>query len=215
MCNYNNKSLFSISTNLDQCTPFQKAPEASSLRCSSTHCTATCYEKYEFPEGEKSLSAECINRRWTILNSRLSNLREFPGCQRKNDNLNYNNMILTFYFPQRFAHEDVKTMESVSLLINVAVQTTFKVLHVERERVVNCLWWLKMQDGLAHCESILCFPVFKLNFKDFFRKECTVTCMLGNEFKNSATIMKLQCRNGNWVSVTHGLGVNSQCERKY
>lgn len=36
--------------------------------------------------------------------------------------------------------------------------------------------------------------------------------MPGFKFKNLATTMNLQCRNGNWVSTSRGLALNLHCE---
>lgn len=79
------------------CQPYQEAPEASTLSCNSTACTATCLSKYKFPKGESTLNVECVNRKWVIKNPKYKDVKELPGCSRKFLSFTFLAHIIVFY----------------------------------------------------------------------------------------------------------------------
>ncbi|CRK93441.1 CLUMA_CG006977, isoform A [Clunio marinus] len=63
------------------CTPYDKAPAASTLQCLPRNCTAICASKYKFPKGETKLTINCIDNKWVMDNPKYKTYKEIPGCE--------------------------------------------------------------------------------------------------------------------------------------
>lgn len=75
-----------------ECAPYTKAPASSTTKCTPTVCTATCAAKMKFPQGETTLSIDCVNKVWTMKSPKYKGAKEIPGCIRK----------WSFWFQQNF-----------------------------------------------------------------------------------------------------------------
>lgn len=179
-----------------QCAAYKKVPASSTLKCTAANCTATCKPKHKFPKGETTLTIDCVNKAWTIKHANYKTLKELPGCLRKS-------------LPRAFA-----AFTSRFLLLAVCSPACLNNGKCTAPNKCQCT---KDFQGPT-CKEKACKsqpPAAKNSKKSCSATQCSMTCLSNHKFKTQATVMKLHCRNGNWVSITKNLASNAQCEREW